>query len=102
MSLLTERGTVKPFRTSSGEAANLQMANSLEEIIDSYDPNATLAEASTIPSSWYTDERIFALEQQTVFGTWQVAARLDQVRDPGRYVTVEIGGEPIVIVRGSD
>ncbi len=76
---------------------------SLNEIISSYDPNAALAEASTIPSSWYTDARVYELEQQTVFsGSWQVAARLDQVLDPGRYVTTEIGGEPIVIVRGSD
>ncbi len=76
---------------------------SLNDIIDSYDPNAPLAEASTIPASWYTDERIFQLERQTVFSrSWQVTARLDQVRDPGHYVTTEIAGEPIVIVRGGD
>ena len=76
---------------------------SLRDIIASYDPNAPLAEASTIPSSWYTDPRLYELEQQTVFvGSWQVAARLDQVREPGHYVTTEIAGEPIVIVRGSD
>jgi len=34
--------------------------------------------------------------------SWQMAARLDQVREPGQYVTTEIAGEPIVIVRGSD
>jgi choline monooxygenase len=76
---------------------------SLDDIISSYDPNAPLAEASTIPSSWYTDERLFRLEKETVFGnSWQVAARLDQVRESGDYATTEIGGEPIVIVRGSD
>ena len=76
---------------------------SLNEILSSYDPDAPLAEASTIPAPWYTDERIFELEKQAVFGnSWQVAARLDQVRDPGHYVTTEIAGEPIVIVRGSD
>ena len=76
---------------------------SLDSIISSYDPNAPLAEASTIPAPWYTDERVFELEKQTVFGnSWQVAARLDQVRDPGDYVTTEIAGEPIVIVRGND
>jgi choline monooxygenase len=75
----------------------------LRQIIDSYDPNAPLAEASTISSSWYTDERVFELEEQAVFGrSWQVAARFDQVREPGHYVTTEIAGEPIVIVRGTD
>jgi len=76
--------------------------NSLNHIIDSYNPDAPLAEASTIPSSWYTDERIFDIEKQNVFGSWQVAARVDQVRNSGDYVTAEIGDEPVVIVRGSD
>jgi choline monooxygenase len=75
---------------------------SLKDIIDSYDPNRPLAEASTIPASWYTDKRIFELEKQNVFGSWQVAARLDQLENSGDYATTEIGDEPIVIVRGSD
>ena len=79
------------------------MSVSLNDMIDAYDPNARLAEASTIPAPWYTDERVFELEKQVVFGrSWQVAARLDQLRESGRYVTAEIAGEPIVIVRGSD
>lgn len=75
----------------------------LRQIIESYDPNAPLAEASTIPSSWYTDERVFELEKQAVVSrSWQVAARCDQLPKPGQYVTTEIAGEPIVIVRGGD
>ena len=77
--------------------------DSLEQIINSYDPDAPLADASTIPSAWYTDRRIFDLEKQTVFSrSWQVAARLDQLCAPGNYVTTEIAGEPIVVVRGND
>src|SRR5206468_1434426 len=42
-------------------------------------------------------------EKQTVFShSWQFAARLDQLRESGNYLTTEIAGEPIVIVRGSD
>jgi choline monooxygenase len=79
------------------------MSVSLNDIIESYDPNAALAEASTIPSSWYTDERVFELEKQAVFSrSWQLAARFDQLREPGDYVTTEIAAEPIVIVRGTD
>src|SRR5580765_2862184 len=75
----------------------------LNELISAYDPKASLDRASTIPSSWYTDARIFQLEQHTVFSqSWQVAARLDQLNQPGDYVTTDIGGEPVVIVRGSD
>ena len=43
------------------------MSDSINYILDSYDSNAPLAEASTIPASWYTDERIFELEKQNVF-----------------------------------
>ena len=79
------------------------MADSLERIIESYNPGAPLAEASTIPSPWYTDERVFRLEQETIFScSWQVAARADQFDKPGNYVTTEIAGEPIVIVSGND
>ena len=79
------------------------MADSLQQILDLYDPTAPLERACTIPSSWYTDERIFQLEQQTVFSrSWHVAARVDQLTKPGDYVTSEIADEPIVVVRGSD
>jgi choline monooxygenase len=75
----------------------------LQQIINSYDPDAPLSQASTIPSSWYTNENLFAVETQTVFSnSWQFAARSDQLINPGNYITTEIGGEPIVIVRGND
>lgn len=72
-------------------------------IVDHYDPNAPLALASTIPASWYVDQNLYELELKTVFSnTWQLAARVDQVTQPGQYVTTDIAGEPIVIVRGND
>jgi len=93
-------------RLSAHRAAKPQIRivkDALHEIINSYDPEAPLAEASTIPASWYTDERIFELERQTVFSrSWQFAARADQLREPGDFVTTEIAGEPIVIVRADD
>src|ERR1051325_10375004 len=79
------------------------MDRSINQIIDAYNPDAPLAEASTIPSGWYTDGRLFELEKESVSPrSWQVAARLDQLTNPGDYVTAEIADEPIVIVRGSD
>jgi choline monooxygenase len=75
----------------------------LAQIIESYDPEAPLAEARTIPAAWYTDQSVFELEKQTVFSrSWHFAARIDQLREPGDYVTTEIAGEPIVVVRASD
>jgi len=79
------------------------MTDSLQHIINGYDATAPLDRASTIPSSWYTDNRIFELEKETVFSrSWQAAARIDQITKPGDYVTTEVADEPIVIVRGSD
>ncbi len=75
----------------------------LKEIISSYDASAPLAEAATIPAAWYTDLRIEELERRTVFSrTWQMVARLDQLAEPGRYVTTSVAGEPVVVVRGAD
>jgi choline monooxygenase len=77
---------------------------SLQDIISAYRRDAPLAEASTIPSAWYTDPRVLELERQTVFSrSWQVAGRIEQLQRPGQFVTCETaGGEPIVLVRGSD
>jgi choline monooxygenase len=76
----------------------------LAEIIGRYDADAPLAQASTIPAAWYVDSRVFDLELRTVFRrSWQVASGLEQLRTPGEFVTRELpGGEPIVVVRGSD
>src|SRR5215207_10671201 len=75
----------------------------LKEIIDQYDPKLALDYASTIPSSWYTNKDFYELELKTVFShTWQLAGRMDQVGQPGQYVTTDIAGEPVVIVRGND
>lgn len=79
------------------------MKNPVIDLIDRYDPNLPLAEASTCPASWYIDPRILELEQRTTFArSWQYACRLDQVRDPGQYVTFELAGEPLLVVRGND
>ena len=79
------------------------MDQGLNEILASYNDAAPLSEAYTIPAPWYTDARIAQLERKNVFArTWQAVARTDQVEKPGQYVTANIVGEPIVVVRGSD
>src|SRR5688500_4146572 len=72
-------------------------------IVNDYDPNLPLDRPSTIPASWYINKELYELELKTVFSnTWQLAGRLDQVSQPGQYVTTDIAGEPIVVVRGDD
>ena len=75
----------------------------LRAIVDSYNPTVPLAQAWTIPASWYIDRRVLELETRSVFAnSWQLVARLDQLLEPGEYVTADVAGEPIVVVRGSD
>jgi choline monooxygenase len=75
----------------------------LSELIDSYDPNAPLEQAATIPASWYTNQLIYDLELQIVFArSWQMIGLAERLAEPGQYLTCEISGEPIVAVRGND
>ena len=79
------------------------MDSSLHGILASYNDRSPLEQAYTLPASWYVDARVAELECQNVFGrTWQVVARVDQVQQPGQYVTSNLAGEPLVIVRGGD
>ena len=79
------------------------MERSVRDIVSLYNPASPLEEAWTIPAPWYFDPRIAALERASVFSsTWQVVGRADEVRDPGQFFTVELAGEPLVVVRGDD
>ena len=79
------------------------MDATVTQILDSYKSNVPLAEAETITGPWYTDERIAQLERQNVFGgTWQMVGRTAQLENPGDFITTEVGGEPIVLVRSAD
>jgi choline monooxygenase len=79
------------------------MLRPIDDVLRDFDASLPLAEASTIPGSWYTDGRVADLERTNVFGrTWQVVGRAAQVERPGQYVTAHVGEEPIVVVRGDD
>jgi len=81
----------------------MSMGVSVQEILASYDENAPLSEASTIPAPWYVDARIAELEARTVFRkTWQMVGRVEQVQKSGQFVTANVAGEPVVVVRGND
>src|SRR5581483_4434722 len=76
---------------------------SVQQILASYNDQAPLSEASTIPAPWYVDDRIAELENKTVFSnTWQMVGRVEQVEKPGQFVSAIVAGEPIVVVRGND
>ena len=76
---------------------------SVRDILASYNDKAPIAEAFTIPGAWYVDPHIAELEASSVFaGTWQLVGRIERVEKPGQFVTANIAGEPVVVVRGND
>jgi len=55
---------------------------------------------ATLPGSYYTDENIFALEQQRVFEQmWFCAARSSDLPNPGSFRTIQVGRESVLISR---
>jgi choline monooxygenase len=80
------------------------MSESLDTVVNSYDPTTDLADAFTIPASWYIDSRMLTLEHRTTFSrSWLCLGRVDQVQVSGQYVAAEMpSGDPIVVVRGND
>jgi len=76
------------------------MDNPISRMIRAYDPHLSLAESSTPPSIWYNDPGILDLERRVVFSrSWQAIGRTAQVSEPGHYITSNIAGEPILVVR---
>ena len=68
-----------------------------------FNPELPLELAKTIPNTWYTDPHILDQEQEAVFAdSWQVVGRVEQLRVNGSYITANIAGEPILVVRGDD
>jgi phenylpropionate dioxygenase-like ring-hydroxylating dioxygenase large terminal subunit len=73
---------------------------SVREVLNLYNPADPLEKASTIPAPWYFDVRIAQLERDSVFASnWQVVGRVDQVKDSGQFFTIDVNGEPLLVVR---
>jgi len=64
---------------------------------------ATIADGRTFPFDWYSDPAVLRLERERIFRrAWQYAGRADQVAAPGAFFTCDLGGVPVVVVRGKD
>src|SRR5580700_1004904 len=75
----------------------------LSRLLAEFDPDLPLERARTIPASWYVDADIANAEKERVFGqSWCVVGRSDQVAAAGSYLTAEVAGWPILVVRDRD
>ena len=68
---------------------------------------ATLDEAAVMnrmmPAGCYTEPAFFEFEQKEVFArTWICVGRVEQVAEPGDCLATEVGGEPVLVVKGED
>jgi choline monooxygenase len=78
-------------------------AGTLQSLVADFNPDLPLERARTVPNTWYTDPRVLDAERTAVFGrSWQAVGRAEQVREPGSYLTANIAGEPVLVIRGED
>lgn len=59
--------------------------------------------AHAMPKSVYTDPGFAALEQDRIFAReWLCAGRAEALPNPGDFMTMQIGGEPVIVLRDRD
>jgi glycine betaine catabolism A len=57
----------------------------------------------SLPQPFYNDGRLFALDMETIFESeWLFAGMTCEIPAKGHYITLEIGTNPIILVRGND
>ena len=57
----------------------------------------------SLDARYYTDPAIFALEGRQLFGRmWLCIGRDEDLPEMGTYLTQEVGGEKLLVVRGDD
>ncbi len=60
-------------------------------------------QAQAMPKSVYTSPEFLAQEQKHVFShDWLCAGRADALPNPGDYLTMQIAGEPVIVLRDRD
>jgi phenylpropionate dioxygenase-like ring-hydroxylating dioxygenase large terminal subunit len=61
------------------------------------------AEVRTLPAHWYTSDEVLDVEQLHIFRrSWVPFGPLDRLRGPGDYVTGEVGGVPVLVIRDKE
>lgn len=57
----------------------------------------------TLPARCYIDPAFYAWEKEAVFArNWCYAGHLSHLRHPGDYITCDVGGQNLLVIRGKD
>ena len=63
----------------------------------------SLDRARALPARYYAGEAMLAMERIAVFQrSWQLVAHQGQLAEPGDHVVEQVGGVPVLVVRGQD
>ena len=69
----------------------------MRDLVRSRRPNFTL------PQPFYADPDIYAFDLDQIFHKdWQFAGHDCEVREPGQFLTLQVGAYPVVVVRNND
>ena len=62
-----------------------------------------VGEARALPFAAYRDDALFAMEMERIYrGDWVAVCAERALAEPGACLSINIGGEPLVLVRGRD
>ena len=81
------------------------MSKSLEALLDTLAEYPGLSDTAcrSLPREAYTSSELHALEIKEIFErSWLCVGRAEYVPNPGDYYTIDVMGEPVIIVRGKD
>ena len=57
----------------------------------------------SLPRDFYVDEAMFRVDQDAVFATeWLFACNACEIREPGDYLTLQVAGASVVVLRDRD
>jgi len=81
-----------------GSEASGTLGEALEDISRlSYD------RARAMPAAFYTDPAVLAVEERELFRReWVCIGRAEELSQPGDWMTLRLGGEPVIVSRGDD
>ena len=57
----------------------------------------------SLPQPFYSDERLFDIDMQEIFQKeWLIAGMTCEIPTKGNYLTLQVGKNPIIVIRGAD
>ncbi|WP_408960593.1 aromatic ring-hydroxylating oxygenase subunit alpha [Natrinema sp. 74] len=60
-------------------------------------------DANALPARYFTDDDVFEMEKEKVFGQyWVYAGHANSISDPGQFFTRTLGDRQLIVVRGHD